>query len=218
MLMLMLFVPLILLRKVGPLGVVYAGLLLVGLFLFVAGMTAKGISVEDDLAKNVESFLDLLRAYTVAPILAFSVFLHDPPDTVWGANTFRILYAVLYRFGMSDTPPIELVREFVYVPDQTNVFTVYDVYLSDFSYVGALIPSFFVLGHWFLYRAAVERGRIWIFLCAASYYALMMQFFQDVYVSLISQWLQIIFWYWLLTSSTVMRNKERKVSPAATAA
>lgn len=201
LLLIMIFAPLVVLRRVQKRGVIAAFLLAVALFVFLAGMTSKGVSIEDDVVENIDSVLEGLRAYTVAPLLAFSRLLFDQPVTDWGANTFRIVYAVLYRFGLSEDPPIALVREYMYVPDPTNVYTVYDVYLADFSYLGMLIPSLFLLAHWAIYRRAVERGGLMIFYCACSFYPLSMQFFQDQYVSILSQWIQIVFWYWLLVAA-----------------
>lgn len=198
LLIVLLFAPLILLRRIGFFGVIGAALVVMGLFVFVASMTAKGIAVEASFSDNVDTFLELLRAYTVAPLLAFSLLLSDLPVSDWGANTFRVVYAAIHRIGLSETPPVALIRDFVFVPDQTNVYTVYDVYLTDFSYLGVLVPPLFLLGHWVLYRRAIERGGLWVFFCAASYYPLLMQFFQDAYVTLMSQWVQFVFWFWLL--------------------
>ena len=205
LLLIMIFAPLVLLRKIGVGGVIGAMLLVVGLFLFVAGMTSKGVSIEDSFAENVEASLELLRAYTVAPLLALSRFLEEQQVADWGANTFRFVYAALFRLGLSDIPPVALVRDFVYVPDQTNVFTVYDVYLADFSYPGIVIPPLFLIAHWYVYRRAVTNGGLPVFYCAASFFPLVMQFFQDVYVSLVSQWVQLAFWYWLFVAARVPR-------------
>ena len=214
LLLIMIFAPLVLLKRVGTGGVVGAMLLVVGLFLFIAGMTSKGVSVEDSLAENVEASLELLRAYTVAPLLALSRFVEEQQFAEWGANTFRVVYAALYRFGLSDIPPVELVRDFVYVPDQTNVFTVYDVYLADFSYPGIVIPPLLLTAHWYLYRKAVRQGGLPIFYCAASFFPLVMQFFQDVYVSLISQWVQLAFWYWLFVAARIPEWLTKPRQPA----
>jgi oligosaccharide repeat unit polymerase len=196
LLLLLIFIPLVLLKIFRLKGIFIFSLLVIILFVFIAGMTAKGVSVESGTLENIESFLENIRGYTVAPILAFSKFIDLNNSVGFGENIFRTFFAIFYSLGMTDIPPIALIRDYTYVPDATNVYTVYEVYFRDFSYFGIFIPPLFLLFHWWLYRKALQKGGIWIFYYAASSYPLMMQFFQDQYFSLLSSWVQIGFWYW----------------------
>jgi oligosaccharide repeat unit polymerase len=103
-----------------------------------------------------------------------------------------------YALGLSNIQPVALIKEFTYVPDLTNVYTVYEVYFRDFSYSGILIPPLFLVGHYWLYRKALLFGGVWIFYYSASVYPLVMQFFQDQYFSILSLWIQVAFWFWLI--------------------
>ena len=198
LLLVMVFAPLVLLKKIRLKGVFLAIALAISLFLAVATMTSKGVSIEEDFRSNVKSFSDSLGAYTIAPLVAFSGLTLEESTASFGQSIFRFFFALFYSLGLTDSPPISLVKEYAFVPGPTNVYTVYEVYWADLSYFGMLVPSVFLVGHWMLYRSASRGSGISIFLCSASYYPLIMQFFQDQYVSLISQWLQLVFWYWLL--------------------
>ncbi len=194
--LLLIFIPLILLKFFKLREVLISSLLVIALFIFIAGMTAKGISVEAGFSENLTSFLENIRSYTVAPFLALSEFINSNFSVGLGINTFRTFFAFAYYFGLTDEAPIALIRGYAFVPDPTNVYTVYEAYFRDFAYVGIFIPPFFLLAHWWLYRKAMRVGSIWIFYYAASAYPLMMQFFQDQYFSLLSTWVQVGFWYW----------------------
>jgi oligosaccharide repeat unit polymerase len=205
LLLVMVFAPLVLLKKIRFKGVFVALSVAILLFLAVATMTSKGVSLEEDFRSNVKSFSDSLGGYTIAPVVAFSGMSLEESTAPFGQSIFRFFFAVFYSLGLTDSPPISLVREYAFVPGPTNVYTVYEVYWTDLSYFGMLVPSVFLVGHWLLYRSASRGSGISIFLCSASYYPLIMHFFQDQYVSLISQWLQLVFWYWLLLVARIPR-------------
>ncbi|MDR6534870.1 O-antigen polymerase [Variovorax soli] len=190
-------IPLVMLEVIRLKGLAMALLLVAATFIFVAAMTAKGVSVEVGLFENAASLVQSLRAYTVAPFLAMSELFQTDRKMEWGANMFRFLLSVLHTLGVIDSAPPALIRDYVFVPDPTNVYTVYDVYFRDFSYVGIFIPPAILALHWWLYRRARKTGGRWIFYYAASVYPLVMQFFQDQYFSLLSIWIQIGFWFFV---------------------
>lgn len=169
-------------------------LILAGLFMTIATLTAKGVSLESDLQENLASTLESLRSYIAAPILAFNVLYRHIEIFEYGVNSFRAFISLLNHIGFSDLEPVKLIKDFVDVPWPTNVYTVYEVYYRDFSLVGVFIPSLFLIVHFWLYiRAKIFQGK-WLFIYAASVYPLIMQFFQDQYFSLSSMHVQIIFW------------------------
>jgi oligosaccharide repeat unit polymerase len=190
-------IPLIMLDTVRLRGLLIALSLTGATFVLIATMTAKGISVEAGLLENVMTLAENLRAYTVAPFVAMSGLIEADRPLEWGANTFRFVISILHASGMIETPPPALIREYVFVPDPTNVYTVYDAYFRDFSYLGIFIPPSLLTIHWWLYSRARRAGGKWIFYYAASVYPLATQFFQDQYFSLLSIWIQLAFWFWI---------------------
>lgn len=194
-------IPLIMLEVVRLKGLVIALFLTGVTFVFIATMTAKGISLEAEFSENAASLAENLRAYTVAPFVAMSELMQADRTAEWGANTFRFFISVLHALGVIEKPPPALIRDYVFVPDPTNVYTVYDVYFRDFSYLGVLIPPLLLAFHWWLYSRARKIGGKWIFYYAASVYPLATQFFQDQYFSPLSIWIQIGIWFWIFLAS-----------------
>jgi len=202
-------VPLIILRSIRTRWLIITAGLIAALFIFIALMTAKGISSEATIAENFISFTENLQSYTVAPLLALNKLIQSAPKIEFGNNMFRIIFAISNFIGLSDHPPVPLIRNFVFVPNPTNVYTVYDVYFRDFWYFGMIFPPLFLLGHWWIYRRAQVQGGRWIFIYASTVYALIMQFFQDQYFSLASSWIQLIAWYMLFVKSSTLITKNR---------
>lgn len=193
----LILIPLILINRIQIKGIFLFLIFLIFTFMFTAGMADKGVSVDVDFSDNINSILENVRAYTIAPFLALFQLINSNVPIDLGGNTFRIFFAIAYYIGLTDVAPVSLIRDYVYVPDATNVYTVYETYFRDFSYLGLFIPPLFLAMHWWLYRKAIIVGNIWIYYYAASVYPLLMQFFQDQYFSLLSMWIQIAFWYWL---------------------
>ncbi|RYH70063.1 MAG: oligosaccharide repeat unit polymerase [Alcaligenaceae bacterium] len=207
LLVVLIVIPLMMLRLIGAKGVWISFASLIGMFLLVAAMTAKGISVEAGFIENIESLFQNLRGYTIAPFLAFSQLEASGLPVSGGVNSFRFLIALVSAAGVLGIEPVALIRGYAFVPDPTNVYTVYDVYFRDFSYFGVVVPPFFLIVHWWLYRRSMRFGSRWIFYYSASVYPLVMQFFQDQYLSLLSTWLQIGFWYWIFLQSPRQSQK-----------
>lgn len=203
LILILIAVPLILTKVLGIKGIAMTVGVTLLIFVFFASMTAKGISVDADFADNTVSFIENMRSYTVAPLLAFSKLYEAGSPVDLGQNTFQIIFAIGKFFGLDISIVSSSERAYAFVPDPTNVFTVYEVYFRDFSFIGFAAPTFFILVHWWLYRKAYKFGGLWIFLYSASVYPLLMQFFQDQYFSLLSMWIQIYFWFWLFLHSKI---------------
>ena len=193
----------------------FKGAILIGAFFLsgvigIAALTSKGINAGENASSNVDSFLQSSRSYTVAPLIAFSnkisLFEARKP-TLFGEHVFRTWYAILHAMSIIKSPPPQLVQEFSFVPDATNVYTVYQPYVIDFGYFGFVIVALFPLLHIYLYRRARMHGAIYSLLYSAMLYPLLMQFFQDQYFSLMSQWIQLVLWSLLLTTHIKLRNQ-----------
>ena len=113
--LILMVIPLVIMGVIGLRGVVASVVFLLMAFVFVAGMTAKGVSADANLFDNIKSFLDNSRSYTVAPILAFSDFIESDPPVEWGSNTFRFFIVLINAFGLSDVEPVRLIRDYSFV-------------------------------------------------------------------------------------------------------
>ncbi len=195
---LLMVIPLVVFGFVRIRGLMVSALIFMLMFFVIAAMTAKGVTVDAGSSENAGSLFSNLRSYTVAPLIAFSRLEAIGSEVSLGEYSFRFFVSILNAAGLFGVKPVALIKGYEFVPDATNVYTVYEVYFRDFSYVGVFVPPLFLIGHWFLYKRAMLFGGRWVFLYASSVYPLVMQFFQDQYFSLFSMWLQIWFWYWIL--------------------
>jgi oligosaccharide repeat unit polymerase len=128
--------------------------------------------------------------YVIGSLAAFDRLRHTTVTLAWGDNVFRTVWAVLYSIGF-DTKPVPLLQPYIKTPVLTNVYTVYQPYFLDFSYVGAVLIQFFLgLLHGHIYRRAVRGSAFFVALYGLSLYPLVMQFFQDQYLNLLSTWVQ----------------------------
>lgn len=210
LLMLMCVAPLYVVNKIGLKGLVVSILILLSLFTLVALLTGKGLSPDAPLLVNIDNFLVNLRGYITAPLVALSVVVDNNSPIFFGEHSFRSIISTLNYFGFLESGPLPLIREYSAVPDLTNVYTVYEVYFLDFFLFGFFIPPLFLILHAWLFRSAKSVEYRSLFIYAASLYPLLMQFFQDQYFTLLSMWLQIVFWYCLLIRPTSLSKPLRE--------
>jgi len=134
-----------------------------------------------------------LLNYVPSALAAFSIQVENGNDLTYGQYTFRTIYAIFHRLG-ANVEVASLVRPYVNVPFPTNTYTFFSPYYADFGWTGVLAAS---LGFGALTGAIAKIG-ICMSRPVASMafvillYALLMQFFQDQYMSLLSQWVQLL--------------------------
>lgn len=130
--------------------------------------------------------------YVPVGLAAFAAEVARAEPLQWGAHTFRTGFAVMRALG-ADVPVASLVRPYIPVPMLTNVYTAFSPYYADFGPVGvgAALGLFGAAS-----GAAQTRARsghpATLMIHAILLYALIMQFFQDQYASLASQWVQLV--------------------------
>ncbi|MBA4344760.1 MAG: hypothetical protein C0423_21675 [Methylibium sp.] len=164
-------------------------LLLFSLAFFGLGMLANKIGAD---TPNIDalSATDALMLYLLGGIAAFDLTLAAPPSLQWGLNAMRTPLAVLQALG-ADVTVVPLIKEYVNVPLPTNVYTALQPYHEDFGWLG--IVGFYALCgqlHGRLYRAArrPDADPRLIIYASMAMYPLLLQFFQDQYLSLLSTW------------------------------
>ncbi len=189
--------PLALTGKIKGKSLLILGGVLMLFFFLVASMTAKGTSTDASIIENAMGFIDSAQSYVVAPFVALYMAFEKLHTFTGGENTFRFIFSILNSLGLAEAPAA-LVREYEYTPIITNIYSVYEVYVRDFGFAGFLIPPFFLFIHWWLYKKAKAGNTLFVFFYAASVYPLVTQLLEDQYVSLLSMWIQTIFWCTIL--------------------
>lgn len=138
-----------------------------------------------------EVLLSEIGTYLSGSIVAFDLKSADNCYTRDGLNTFRFVYALEDRIDGTHKA-VKLTNDFYEKKElRTNVFTFYDFYSRDYGYLYAIFMQF-VVGclHGIAYKR--RHSAIGLFFLAMLSYSLVMQFFQDQYLSLLSTWLQTI--------------------------
>ncbi|MGH0949606.1 O-antigen polymerase [Bacillus mycoides] len=156
-----------------------------------------------------DSYGDLLMnqfsLYMSGSLVAFEKLVASSNEYLYGQNTFRLFYAIFNKlFGTGEVQ--QLVQDTVAISDEqgTNVYTFYQYYFKDFGLLYALLVQFFIgVFHGILYRRMLSKRPIDIFFFSIMIYPLVMQFFQDQYVSLFSTWVQHVVVGWLFFSSNL---------------
>jgi oligosaccharide repeat unit polymerase len=162
------------------------------MFAVLGFLLHKGASADGSLLENLISLAQSFQSYLLGPLAALDWLMRQDLSVTMGDNTLRSAYAIYAALDNEQTRIVPLVRDFVSVGVEANVYTLYDPYLRDFGAVGALLFTS-VLGviHGWLYRMTRNGGNpVWVLAYALSLYPLLMQFFQDQYVSLLSSWAQ----------------------------
>lgn len=166
-------------------------------FAAIGSLLGKGVVYEEGMAYLVDSMVITLRDYFLSPLAALDTLVRGEGQLTLGENAVRFFLAVLNRMGMDVGVP-QLVQENVLVPMPTNVYTVYQPYLADFGMVFAVfIQAVFGFLHGASYRLAHKGSPTALLVYSLSLYPLIMQFFQDQYVNLMSTWIQIAILVWM---------------------
>jgi len=140
------------------------------------------------------AFVATALSYFLMPMAALDYLVTADLPATWGGLTFRTPLAVLRALGAPVAVP-DLIQLFVKVPAEINVYTVFSPYYRDFGLVGVAIFMLLLGGlHGWIFRQLKTGMPIFIVANALLFYALLMQFFQDQYFSLMSQWIQILGW------------------------
>lgn len=135
-----------------------------------------------------------IKTYLSGGIAAFLSKIDSHAYMYNGQNTFRFFVAMNDRIS-GTANAVKLTNEFTSLPGgiSTNVYTFYDFYLRDFGYLYAALAQFIVaVIHGISYKGMKSGNPIQIYYFAFLSYPLVMQFFQDQYISLLSTWLQVV--------------------------
>lgn len=183
-------------QRVRPVQLFFGGAIFIGVGFFGLGVLVN--KVGDGLDNTAAlTALDAFFLYLFSGLAAFDLINVAPAALDGGLNVFRSPLAVARAMGF-DVLVVPLVKEYVFVPEPTNVYTVMLPYVRDFSWPGLLF--FFALFgrmHGSLYCRARLGDPRYVVLYGLSVYPLMMQFFQDQYVSLLTTWIQLCALVWL---------------------
>ncbi len=170
----------------------------VAVFTTFAIVLNKGVEVGGGAAAVLVQAVESIKIYIVGGLFGLDHIVRTPVDspfgtnTPFGANTLRFFYAAGARLGF-DVPVVDLIQEYVTTPITSNVYTFYYPYIVDVGVDAAAVAQGGLgLLYGTIYRRARQRvaSATVLFIASVSMYPLVMQFFHDQYVSLLSTWIQ----------------------------
>lgn len=177
------------------------------LFTMMGFVLNKGGSLDASLKENIKSSGEITASYLVASVNAFDMNLQNNTiPTYDGDNSLRLFKLIGKKLGVvNEVGSSELIQPFVFVPYSTNVYTIYDTYYSDFG-IGYMLSIVLILGFFqglVYYKAVNSKNIRFSIYYSLTLYPLLMSFFQDMYFSLMSTWIQII----IFTEALILLNR-----------
>jgi oligosaccharide repeat unit polymerase len=175
-----------------------AFLLFMPVFIFIGMIYGKGGNMEDSLKNNLKASSESTGIYLVSAVNALDNELTNKIEiTNQGENTLLFFIKIGQQLHLiKDKKVGSLVKEFVFIPYPTNVYTFYSPYIHDFGklYAWIMIALFGALHTWVFHKALKRKSLRNTLYYSFLLYPLLMSFFQDQYISLFSTWLQMVFY------------------------
>ena len=165
-------------------------------FIVMGTISGKGGDTDSTFKQNIEPAAQSTAIYLVSSLNSLDYSLNDQFLVTYSGNyTLRFFLKIGQKLGIVPRAKVaDALQEFVFVPYPTNIYTMYYKYIKDFGKIFAWSMVFFYgLLHSFLYNKAVETRQIrFAFYYSLMLFPLLLSFFDDEYMFLISMWIQII--------------------------
>lgn len=157
------------------------------------------------LQNKIQNIKQTFSIYILGGIKGLDIFLQKDFVILYGERTFRSIKAILYKIGIINSKPIELIQEYSNDSNlNSNVFTVLKPYIEDFGILGGMC-CFFLIG--FLYGKVYRKYRNgnlkYMHLNALLVAGLLFYFFDDNLIKVLSTWIQILFYLYLFYNKKI---------------
>jgi len=170
----------------------------IGLFLFIGILLDKGGSIDSSFEDNVDNSITGFTLYLLPPMNAIDNVIHAPLfEQENGKRTLRFFYVLSKYFGLNnvDLNKFGIVDEFIFVPYPVNVYTFYNPYIRDFGSLYALGWLFVLMlihTNAFAKATILKKAFFSRVIFSFMFYPLIMVFFNDQYISILSTWIQLL--------------------------
>lgn len=163
----------------------------------------------------IEFFVKSIANYTNLSSAAFVEWYKGGFEYAFGANTFRIIIAILNRLGILAVVPVANEGG-IFIPYgglSTNALTVARAYVEDFGVVYmALVMMVFGMIHGAVYKRACRYTELkqirYALINAMLDIPLFFQILTNQYLNVLSMWIQVVFWCWLFTGAVFWIKEE----------
>lgn len=178
--------------------VVLSLVLFVLIFLTLGVVLEKGGSLNSSFKDNIDNSIETFAEYLITPMNAIDKVLHHPLlKQEGGKRTLRFFYVAGSVLGFTKIHPndFDIVDSFLFVPYPVNVYTVYNPYIRDFGWMYALGWIFiflFVHSNAYFKLRPASNNYFSKIIYSLLFFPLIMVFFNDQYISLLSTWIQLL--------------------------
>lgn len=146
----------------------------------------------------------VLGVYIYSPLLALSKLSELDSSGDSGIYTFRFIFAILYKLGLSSTEPVKTIMEYVNVPVPTNVFTVMQTFFQDYSLYGVAFGAmFYEVIYASVYICARQDSPVAMLIYAVLAVGLFTSFFAETLITNFSGNMKLIICIYILWRFTV---------------
>lgn len=175
---------------------VWAILIFISLFMGI-GMIYGSIEESDGSVKgNLSTSAESTAVYLVSSLPAFDIELRNHAQALYpGENTLLFFIKIGRRLGLlANVKEGNLISQFVSVPYRTNVYTYYSPYVKDYGKWFAWTMLFLIamLHTWIYHKAKELKNLRYTVYFSFLLFPLLMSFFIDQYLSLLSTWIQVV--------------------------
>ncbi|MEO2094591.1 MAG: O-antigen polymerase [bacterium] len=164
--------------------------LLASLFILSGVLLKKAGGIDLSFWANVQAGVQSVLYYTLSPLSALDVALNSSLEHTDGQYTFRFIYALLEALGVPNSTPLALTQEFVKVPLPANAYTFIHAPFLDFGW-GFLVYLALIGAALGLLFTRSRPPTYLIVIRAFAFYPVLLVFFQDQFLTLTSQWIQV---------------------------
>lgn len=122
---------------------------------------------------------DFIVLYSLSSMSAFDVITPESCKHK-GENTFRFIYAISYKLGISSIPPIDPLLPFITKPITTNTYTGMYPYYKDFGIIGIIVAALVSgLLYGFVFKGAQMGSPFFVILYAYVAIIIVQQYVSD---------------------------------------
>lgn len=185
------------------------------LFSIMGVLYEKGGSVSESADVNAQGSAIFTGLYLVGPIhgLNFHLQKHEAADFS-GEHTLGFFLRMRESFAsFSRSKYLKTDESFLFMPYPTNVYSAFRSYLRDFG-IGYLFLMFFLFGYLHSYvfqKAIVYKNIRYVLYYAFLLFPLLLSFFDDQYMSIISSWLKVVLYIELFLFIVFLSSFSQKI-------
>ncbi len=133
-----------------------------------------------------------LSLYTTSAMVCFDYYAVPDSAINFGEHVLRFFYAIGHPLGLC-AEPVNVLSEFVYVPDMANTYTILYPFYIDFGNVGVFIFSLFYGAFYgFLYKKSQSGNKMLMIIYTIFFVLLMLEFFAELVFSNLSMTIQYV--------------------------